>query len=320
MSPAGAPPTGPSTANCCRNGATPTRARSSACRPATARAATGRYRATSLAAIEPTTATAEGYAFLTELVRRLTRDGANGGRDADHLPRPHPRQVEDVRSDHRRIDDARVGVGYARPLAAPHRASIESMTDAPTDLPVSRAAGPRRPPDDPTVGSALIVDRSRSIVGAAADRRRALVLAHRRWFPVLDLAMTEFRVRDVGGRHTPLIGLPGPDRRVPRPGQPPRPAQLLARGARLPAVREFGRGRWRRRPSSCRLAWISVALWIGHRRARNGRRRGRRRGDRRAAAGLRADRTHPAVEPVPAALSPGSWSCSPRGRCCAATT
>jgi dolichol-phosphate mannosyltransferase len=34
------------------------------------------YRATSLAAIEPATATAEGYAFLTELVRRLTRDGA----------------------------------------------------------------------------------------------------------------------------------------------------------------------------------------------------------------------------------------------------
>jgi dolichol-phosphate mannosyltransferase len=34
------------------------------------------YRATSLAAIEPTSTTAEGYAFLTELVRRLTRNGA----------------------------------------------------------------------------------------------------------------------------------------------------------------------------------------------------------------------------------------------------
>ena len=44
------------------------------------------YRATSLAAIEPTTTTAEGYAFLTELVRRLTRDGATDRRDADHLP------------------------------------------------------------------------------------------------------------------------------------------------------------------------------------------------------------------------------------------
>jgi dolichol-phosphate mannosyltransferase len=34
------------------------------------------YRATSLAAIEPTSTSAEGYAFLTELVRRLSRDGA----------------------------------------------------------------------------------------------------------------------------------------------------------------------------------------------------------------------------------------------------
>src|SRR5262245_23477162 len=29
------------------------------------------------------------------------------------------------------------------------------------------------------------------------------------WHPVLDLAMTEFRVRDVFTSHTPLIGLPG---------------------------------------------------------------------------------------------------------------
>ena len=34
------------------------------------------YRATSLAAIDPTSTTADGYAFLTELVRRLTRNGA----------------------------------------------------------------------------------------------------------------------------------------------------------------------------------------------------------------------------------------------------
>jgi dolichol-phosphate mannosyltransferase len=34
------------------------------------------YRASALAAIEPTSTSAEGYAFLTELVRRLARDGA----------------------------------------------------------------------------------------------------------------------------------------------------------------------------------------------------------------------------------------------------
>jgi len=37
----------------------------------------------------------------------------------------------------------------------------------------------------------------------------AIALATRPWVPVLDMAMTELRVRDVGGRHTPLVGLPG---------------------------------------------------------------------------------------------------------------
>ena len=38
----------------------------------------------------------------------------------------------------------------------------------------------------------------------------ALVDLHgQHWNPVLDLAMTEFRVRDVGWTDTPLIGLPG---------------------------------------------------------------------------------------------------------------
>ena len=36
-----------------------------------------------------------------------------------------------------------------------------------------------------------------------------LVLAGKHWIPVLDLAMTDMRVRDVGTAHTPLIGLPG---------------------------------------------------------------------------------------------------------------
>ena len=73
----GGTPTGPSTASCCRSGATRTRGRCSASTPATARAgypgATGRRR---WRAIEPDSTSAEGYAFLTELVRRLTRDGA----------------------------------------------------------------------------------------------------------------------------------------------------------------------------------------------------------------------------------------------------
>ena len=49
------------------------------------------------------------------------------------------------------------------------------------------------------------------------------VLAGADWSPVLDLAMTEFRVRDVFGAHTPLIGLPGRIGTFPDQGSHPGP-------------------------------------------------------------------------------------------------
>lgn len=49
------------------------------------------------------------------------------------------------------------------------------------------------------------------------------VLAFRPWYPTLDLAMTELRVRDVGGRQTPLIGLPGRIGDFPDQGSHPGP-------------------------------------------------------------------------------------------------
>ena len=55
-------------------------------------------------------------------------------------------------------------------------------------------------------GATLIV----ATVVVAAPLLSALAdLARSSWFPVLDLAMTEFRVRDTFGGDTPLIGLPG---------------------------------------------------------------------------------------------------------------
>jgi len=51
----------------------------------------------------------------------------------------------------------------------------------------------------PTVSAAVVAPL---VVAVLAQRN-----AH--WHPVYDLAMTELRVRDVGGRHTPLIGLQG---------------------------------------------------------------------------------------------------------------
>ncbi len=91
-------------------------------------------------------------------------------------------------------------------------------------------------------------------------------LSGRRWFPVLDLAMTEFRVRDVGGRHTPLIGLPGRIGTFPEQGSHPGPISfwLVAPGYRL-----FGSSAWAMEAATVMIqtAWIAVALWIGHRRA-----------------------------------------------------
>ncbi|TFH20717.1 MAG: hypothetical protein E4H05_01695, partial [Acidimicrobiales bacterium] len=65
----------------------------------------------------------------------------------------------------------------------------------------------------------------------------AIRLATRTWYPVLDLAMTEFRVRDVGGANTPLIGLPGRIGTFPDQGSHPGPLgyYLLA-----PVYRLFG--------------------------------------------------------------------------------
>ncbi len=69
-----------------------------------------------------------------------------------------------------------------------------------------------------------------------------VVIGRKGWTPVLDMAMTEFRVRDVGGRHTPLIGLPGRIGRFPEQGSHPGPLSfyLLAPIYRLFGATAFG--------------------------------------------------------------------------------
>jgi len=51
----------------------------------------------------------------------------------------------------------------------------------------------------------------------------AIVLYGRHWVPVLDMVMTEFRVRDVGGANSPLVGLPGRIGNFPDQGSHPGP-------------------------------------------------------------------------------------------------
>ena len=78
----------------------------------------------------------------------------------------------------------------------------------------------------------------------------AIALHRHRYFPVLDLAMTEFRVRDVGGAHTPLIGLPGRIGKFPAQGSHPGPLSFYLL---TPVYRLLGSSGW-----SLLVAAISV--------------------------------------------------------------
>jgi hypothetical protein len=91
-----------------------------------------------------------------------------------------------------------------------------------------------------------------------------IALAQRRWIPVLDLAMTEFRVSDVGTRQTPLTGLPGRIGVLPDVGTHPGP---LSFWALAPVYRIFGSSAWALEVAtvSVALVWIALALVIGRR-------------------------------------------------------
>jgi hypothetical protein len=92
------------------------------------------------------------------------------------------------------------------------------------------------------------------------------VLRHPRWYPLLDMAMTELRIRDVGTRHTPLIGLPGRIEALGERGSHPGPISFWALA---PFYRLFGGTAWAMQAAATTLNLIAVGLilWIGHRRA-----------------------------------------------------
>jgi hypothetical protein len=84
-----------------------------------------------------------------------------------------------------------------RAAASPEDTEPEGEDDASDE-------GTSRPRDRPwLVAGATTVVVGLPLVVAAMTLRRP------HWYPVLDLAMTELRLRDVGTAHTPLIGLPG---------------------------------------------------------------------------------------------------------------
>ena len=87
-----------------------------------------------------------------------------------------------------------------------------------------------------------------------------------RWYPVLDLAQTELRVRDVGGRHTPLVGLPGRIGSAARQGSHPGPLSFYALA---PVYRLLGSSAWALQAAAVAVHAVAIgaALWIARRRA-----------------------------------------------------
>ncbi len=84
-----------------------------------------------------------------------------------------------------------------------------------------------------------------------------IALTRTHWSPVLDLAMTELRVRDVGTRHTPLVGLPGRIGTIPNQGSHPGPISfyLLA-----PVYRVLGETSWSLELGTALIHIVTVAF------------------------------------------------------------
>ena len=82
-----------------------------------------------------------------------------------------------------------------------------------------------------------------------------------RWYPLLDLAMTELRVRDVGTRHTPLVGLVGRLSSNGNQGSHPGPISFWALA---PVYRLLGGSAWSLLVGVVVLNTTAVALtlWI----------------------------------------------------------
>ena len=202
---------------------------------------------------------------------------------------------------------ARTGLGRADARAAPARWLPACVMATVTGVIETAAATEARPAAGGWEGLPATIERHRVRAAAVVAILVGLplivavaVLRSRPWHPVLDLAMTEFRVRDVFTRHTPLIGLPGRIGEYPDQGSHPGPLSfyLLAPTYRLlgvVAVGDGGRhgGHPPRRHRHGALAGLPSA--------RLGRPGGRRRPVRRAPPRLRPDRADPTVEPVPPA-------------------
>ncbi len=137
-----------------------------------------------------------------------------------------------------------------------------TSTDATARTSGSAPSGAPRPPHASRVLVGIIW--SGFVIGFAV----ALVaLAKPRWFPILDLAQTEMRVRDVFTLHPPLIGLPGRIGTLARQGSHPGPLSfwLLA-----PFYKLFGSSAWALQAATASVNAMAIGLSLVIARRRGG--------------------------------------------------
>ena len=137
------------------------------------------------------------------------------------------------------------------------------MTDAAGDVSADDDAGAKVPSRART---ALLVVGLVAVAGGIPLAMALGVLHQPRWYPLLDLAQTELRVRDVGTGNSPLVGLAG---RINGDdglqGSHPGP---LSFWSLAPFYTLFGRTAWalQAAAASLNLLAMGIAVWIAHRR------------------------------------------------------
>ena len=187
------------------------------------------------------------------------------------------------------------GPGNARQRVYPRRVPVATE--------VGSSAGGASEPAPDVSSTRELVPGGGWVVGAlwallAIPFVVALVaLAHPHWFPVLDMAQTELRIRDVWSAHPPLIGLPGRIGTIARQGSHPGPISFWLLS---PFYRLFGATAWAMDAAAVCLnvVVIGATLWLARRRGGVLLALGFAAVSLLAALVLRLDGAHPGVEPV----------------------
>jgi hypothetical protein len=174
-----------------------------------------------------------------------------------------------------RCGRTRARASYTPRTVNPGRAPSSSATDLTADLDEDRATSAPSPSRGSTQRRLIFRSgwRPKPVVGIAFLLLvlsvpfvvALVVLRSPHWYPVLDLAWTEMRLRDVFSGHPPLIGLTGRIGPLGSQGSHPGPLSFYSL---WPFYQLFGAASWAMEAAAVSLNVLAMgaALWIAHRR------------------------------------------------------